>query len=136
MNVQASWSPADGRTACEVAFENGSMRVDLDPPQGDVELPSPHDVLHAALAACTTLTLQLYVKRKGWAVERLQVEVGHAAPAAGDSSRAYAIERTVRVAGTLDDAQRASLLRIAEACPIHKTLVGEITVATRVETAR
>jgi putative redox protein len=74
------------------------------------------------------LTLQLYIKRKGWAVERISVAVAHSKSAAG-----YQLERTVRFTGPLNGEQQAALRRIAEACPVHKTLSGPITIVTRTE---
>jgi putative redox protein len=38
------------------------------------------------------------------------------------------IWRTVDLVGDLDDAQRARLLEIADKCPVHKTLTGEVKI--------
>ncbi|MDN3922314.1 OsmC family protein [Roseateles violae] len=121
----AEWVAASSRSACTVAFAKTSVEVDLDAEAGGSGLPTPHELLDGALAACTTLTLQLYIKRKGWAVERLRVEVEHEKTAQG-----YQMRRRIRYAGTLDAEQQASLLRIAEACPVHKTLSGQIAIVT------
>jgi putative redox protein len=56
------------------------------------------------------------------------VAVTHTKSAAG-----YQLERTMRFTGALDAEQQAALLRIAEACPVHKTLSGPITIVTRSE---
>ncbi len=39
--------------------------------------PTPFNLLSAALAACTTMTLRLYAARKGWPVERIRTGVRH-----------------------------------------------------------
>ena len=85
----------------------------------------PHDVLDAALAARTTLTLQLYIARKGMAVRQLRVEVTHA-----KDGQKNAMTRTLHVTGTLTADEQASLLRIADACPVHKTLVAGSAIVT------
>lgn len=41
------------------------------------------------------------------------------------------IERDIQLDGDLTAAQRQRLLEIADKCPVHKTLRGEITVTTR-----
>ena len=41
------------------------------------------------------------------------------------------IERIVNLAGPLSDEQRQRLLEIAERCPVHRTLMGEKRIVTR-----
>ncbi|MET0517728.1 MAG: OsmC family protein [Burkholderiaceae bacterium] len=127
MTTQAQWSAASGASACQVGFERASLPVDLDAASGGSGLPTPHDLLDGALAACTTLTLQLYIKRKSWPVQALRVEVAHSK----SSSGAYLMTRSIHAEGPLDAEQQAALLRIAEACPVHKTLLGKIEIETR-----
>ena len=90
--------------------------------------PTPHRLLLSALGACTAITVRMYAARKGWALERIDVELRFnpdGKPATGSD-----ISRRIELHGTLDDAQRERLLQIANACPIHKVLTGEIRVAT------
>ena len=125
----ATWQRASGATACDVAFADGqSVAADLEPAVGGKGGPTPHDLLDAALAACTTLTLQLYVQRKQMAVERIHVEVTHT-----QQDGRNVMSRTVQVTGTLTEADQASLQRIAEACPVHKTLTAGSTVVTQTQ---
>jgi putative redox protein len=125
----ATWQRASGVTACDVAFADGqAVAADLEPAVGGKGGPTPHDLLDAALAACTTLTLQLYVQRKQMAVERIHVAVTHA-----QQDGRHVMSRTVQVTGTLTEADRVSLQRIAEACPVHKTLTTGSTVVTQTE---
>lgn len=124
----ATWIAAAGRTDCDVSFANGQFPVDIDASAGGGAHPSPHQILDAALAACTALTIELYAKRKGMALDRVTVEVSHQTVAG-----VYAMQRRIRAEGALSDAERASLHRIAELCPIHKTLLGEITIETALD---
>lgn len=126
MNTQAQWRAADGASACKVQFERAAIDVDLDAEAGGSGLPAPHDLLDAALAACTTLTLQLYIKRKAWAVREIQVDVSHA-----KGEHGHVMTRNISIQGSLEAEQYAALARIADACPVHKTLVGEIVIETR-----
>lgn len=128
MTAVATWSRETGTTACELQFDTDRWQADLDRSAGGGEHPSPHEILDSALAACTALTLELYVQRKQWPVRQVRVEVGHVQDGA-----VYRLDRRVTVDGDLTDEQRASLLRIAQACPVHKTLTGEIAIETRVD---
>jgi putative redox protein len=124
--TQAQWSPESGSTACDVKLADDTWPVDIDVAAGGKGThPSPHDLLDAALAACTTLTLQLYTKHKGWSAGTLRVEVTHERGAAG-----LVMKRSIHASGPISDEQRASLLRIANGCPVHKTLTGHIDIVT------
>ena len=131
MTTHAFWDHARGTSACDVTFDDGqTLAADLDPSAGGLGGPAPHDLLDAALAACTTLTLQLYIARKRMAVAQLRVEVSHA-----KSGTQNVMTRSIQVTGTLTDDERASLLRVAEACPVHKTLTTGSSIVTLMEGA-
>ncbi|SMC16017.1 putative redox protein [Andreprevotia lacus DSM 23236] len=90
--------------------------------------PGPHEHLLASLGACTAMTIKMYAYRKGWPVEDVRISMRYAADHRDGDSK---IERTIELIGTLDDAQRARLMQIADACPIHKILSGPIAIATQ-----
>jgi putative redox protein len=105
---------------------------------GDDLGPSPYDLLVAALGACTSMTLQLYARHKGWPLGDVSVRLVHRKIHARDCADCETrdghvdrIEREIELTGPLDDAQRAKLLEIADKCPVHRTLHGEIKVETR-----
>ena len=101
--------------------------------------PTPYDFLNAGLGACTVMTLRMYADRKGWPLEgvtaRLQHEKVHASDCAECESDATGkidrIDREIELVGPLDDAQKKRLMEIADRCPVHRTLEGEIHVITK-----
>lgn len=102
--------------------------------------PTPYDLLAAALGACTTITVQMYAKRKGWpleyAVARLRHQKIHADACEHcetTEGKIDQIERELEFVGPLDAAQRQSLREIADKCPVHRTLHSEIDIQTRVK---
>jgi putative redox protein len=51
----------------------------------------------------------------------------------GQDGDAYALKRHIHYIGELDAEQRARLTEIANKCPIHKVLSGEIRIVTQEE---
>ena len=97
--------------------------------------PTPYELLAAGLAACTSMTLQIYARRKEWPLETVTTGVAHdrihARDCAACTTREGRIDRFTRridLTGPLDDAQRARLLEIADKCPVHRTLHAEVEV--------
>lgn len=88
---------------------------------------SPYGFLAAGLGACTSMTIRMYARRKGWPLTGISVDVTHDKVHAQDAgtSATTRIDRFLRritLEGDLDSDQRARLLEIADKCPVHKTL--------------
>ncbi len=102
--------------------------------------PTPYDFLNLALAACTSMTLRMYGDRKGWPLDEVETVVTHERVHADDCADCEHTEghidllsRTVRLTGDLDAEQRTALLRIADRCPVHRTLEGRLEIRTLAE---
>ena len=90
--------------------------------------PTPHELVCAALAACTAITLRMYAQRKGWLLHTVHVEVDLQL-----QEKARLITRHVRLAGELDETQRARLADITERTPVTLTLKQGATITTIIE---
>jgi putative redox protein len=120
-----------GQGPLQQVIEIGPHRLltDVSPEfGGEGSGPEPHDLLAAALAACTTLTVSLYARRKGWQLDEVQVTIRH-----GQEGAAYALHRSIRYLGTLTGEEKQRLTDIANKCPVHKTLSGQIQITTEAE---
>lgn len=115
-----------GRLAQAMEIDSHTLLSDVDPEEGGDDLaPDPHDLLDAALGSCTALTLRMYAARQGWLLDEVEVVVSHE-----ERPGSYRLQRTVRLQGRLTPEQRSRLLEIAERCPIHRILAGEISIST------
>jgi len=101
--------------------------------------PGPYDFLLAGLGACTSMTMRLYADHKGLALDRVSVTLRHDKIHAADCAdcetregKIDRIERSIRIEGPLGDSDRAKLMAIADKCPVHRTLLGEIDIVTTV----
>lgn len=95
---------------------------------GKDEGATPHEILEAALSACTIITVQMYANRKAWKLQSTHVETN----IVSENSEGTEILRKVTFLGELDEEQRARLLEIADKCPIHKLLMGSVKITTKV----
>jgi putative redox protein len=108
---------------------------------GGTELgPTPYDLLAAALGACTTMTLQMYARRKKWPLDEAVVRIRHSKVHAIDeeqcenaAAKMDRLDRAVELVGDLSEEQRARLIEIANKCPVHKTLEAGVVVETTEE---
>jgi putative redox protein len=92
---------------------------------GDGAGPSPHDILDAALGACTALTVTMVARRKQWPLQDVRVEIAH-----DENNETYAMHRKIELIGDLTAEQRQYLLQIADKCPIHKALHKRFEIDT------
>jgi putative redox protein len=119
-----------GTGPLQYAIQIGKHQLLSDAPValgGENSGPEPHDLLAAALAACTALTVTMYARRKGMALEDVRVRIEH-----GQMDGAYELQRHIDFIGALSADDKARLLDIANKCPVHKTLSGTIRIRTDV----
>jgi len=124
-----------GETPYVVTMDDGIHQWSGDEPieQGGADTgPSPTQLLLSSLGACTAITLKMYANRKQWPLEEIEVWVS-LNPSGKAADGATEITRRIGFKGSLDPSQRERLLQIANACPIHKLLTGNIRVATTVQ---
>jgi putative redox protein len=99
---------------------------------GDDLGPSPQELLAAALASCTAVTMEMYAQRKGWNVDGLAVDCRFTPAERGCPTR---FELVYTMPANLGEEQIERLQVIAAKCPVHRTLEGEVAFDERVELA-
>lgn len=120
--VSAVW--AGGAFAQNISVAGHSVRADEEKDKGgDDTGPTPHELLLAALGSCTAMTLKVYAARKGWPLQNARVTLN-----GNHVDGTFVITRRLELEGELDAEQRQRLAEIADKCPVHKTLLGDITI--------
>jgi putative redox protein len=129
----------DGKYAQTVNVGRHWLRAD-EPPSigGDDSGPSPYQLLSAALGACTSMTMRMYANQKKLPLDKVTVTVKHNKIHAEDCiecetrvGKIDKIEREIHIEGELTDEQRNNLMRIADRCPVHRTLHSEVVITSR-----
>lgn len=96
---------------------------------------SPYGFLAAGLGACTSMTIRMYARRKGWPLAHVSVDVTHDKQHATDAEAEAPAKvdhffRVIRLEGDLSAEQRQRLLDIADKCPVHRTLEQSSEIRT------
>jgi len=112
-----------GKLAQEILVGEHRLSADEPPELGEDLGPAPHELLAAALGACTTMTLRVYAERKGWPLAGVTVRLTQE-----KLDDARVIRRQIEIEGDLSDEQRARLADIATRCPVARTLLGSVRI--------
>lgn len=84
---------------------------------------NPFGLLLSSLGSCTIITLRMYIDRKMWVVDEISIELEAFAVEGG-----HLIQSKLEFKGDLANDQISRLLTIANSCPIHKVLAGNIAM--------
>ncbi len=123
MSLTATARSIPGTLRQEVVID-GRYRLMTDQPErlgGEGSGPSPQELLPAALAACVTVTLELYARMKGWELGEVSVAVDY-----DHHSTPRKLDVAVELGGDLTDAQLERLARVARACPLRRSIEAGI----------
>ena len=108
----------------DVAVREHALIADEPAAGGGQDLgPTAMEMVAGALGACTSVTLRMYAQRKGWDLQTVDVRVEI-------DYKSFTIRREIALGGNLDVEQRARLMQIADACPVHKLLANAVPVTT------
>ena len=98
---------------------------------------TPYELLLAGLGACTSMTMRMYARRKGWPADHIRVDLSHAKQYVSDCEtcegkpvKLDVITRIITLNDELDTEQRARLMQVADKCPVHRTLESDIQIIT------
>ena len=136
--VVASLDDSEGYTT-QMKVGNHYMVADEPESVGGKDFgPSPYELVSAGLSACTAMTIKMYVARKGWKLENVEVHTSYGKTHAIDCENCEdpnaiidTFEREIKLEGELDEKQIKRILQIADKCPVHKTLHSETQVITK-----
>lgn len=89
---------------------------------------NPFEVLATSLASCTAATLRSYIDRKLWEVEKINIQVNLEK---NPETKITVFTRNISYENAnLNSEQLQTLQKVADTCPVHKILNGNIEVHT------
>ena len=116
----------------EIKVGNHHFAADVPTDKGGMDTAAtPHELLMGALGACTTITIQMYAKRKEWPLKGVSVKVSEEAVEV-DGKKVSKFTREIDLEGNLSAEQIDGLKAIADKCPVHKILTAANQVVTAV----
>ena len=124
-----------GDSAFAVRIETGGHSLIGDEPveKGGADLgPAPYQMLAAALAECTAMTVRWYARQHDWPVDHVAVDVTHEkGTVEGRPGNSDIFHKIVEIRGdALTDEQRSRLIDVAAKCPVHRTLESTPSITT------
>lgn len=114
-----------GDTLRTEVLVDGRHRLVTDEPErlgGTDTGPAPHELLPAALAACIVTTMRTYARTKRWAVDDIAADVVY-----DHKSVPRHFDVTIHLPAALTEEQRRRLMRVAEACPVRRSIEAGMT---------
>lgn len=136
-------SVLDYRYAQLLTADHRSLVADEPREVGGDDLgPDPYQLLLWSLGACTSITLQMYARHQRIPLQEIAIEVEHQRSHKRDAERDIeggrehleTIYRRITLRGEgLTDAHRDALLRVAQRCPVHRTLTETPEIIDAIE---
>lgn len=111
-----------GNEQYKVTHSNGRHIFFADEPVdkgGKDTAPSPDELLEAALASCTLVTLRMYTDHKKWDIGEVHIVV-----LLERIDGKSIITRQLKFEKTITEEQQQRLIQVAKNCPVSKTLSG------------
>lgn len=124
-----------------IASDDHQWLADEPPHMGGNNFgPDPYEHLLAALGSCTSMTIRMYAKHKGWPLDNVDVRLEHSKEhkkdceeCDKDQQHLDVIKRFVSFEGDLTQDQEQRLMEIADRCPVHLSLERSIKIETQQE---
>ena len=91
--------------------------------------PTPTELILSGLAACTMSTLRMYADKKGWDVERIDLELSILTEKTETGQLSH-LESIIEITGNITQEEKARMIEIARKCPVHKLLTNPIDIVT------
>src|SRR5579871_5783730 len=120
---------APGSYTHRVAVRDHEVIADEPSAQGGEDQgPTPQELLAVSLAACTAITIEMYVQRKGWDIGPIEVDCEYEQAERGSATN---FTLSLRLPRDCSDEQRERIRTVAAKCPVHRTLEGPVTFGDR-----
>ena len=120
-----------GKEQYKVIHSNGRHEFFADEPVekgGKDTAPSPDELLEAALASCTLVTLRMYTDHKKWNIGNIHIVVS-----LERTKEKSIITRELKFENEISEEQKQRLIQVAKACPVSKTISGNAELIVEIK---
>lgn len=92
--------------------------------------PKPTELLNAALASCTAITMKMYAQRKAWDLQEAIVEIDFVRDIKNNLTT---FSKKIELIGNLDEEQRQRIYEIGAKCPVHRIIEGSVQIESELK---
>ena len=96
---------------------------------GDGAGPNPEEMVMGALGSCMGQTAKLYAERKGWQIDRIEIDLDFERFRAGDydgyegeARFIHEVREGIIIEGPLTEEQKERVLEIMGKCPVRRLI--------------
>ncbi len=127
----------NGLSPFSLSIDTAHHALQADEPQdqgGADSGPAPFELLLASLGACTAMTLRMYADYKKIELPQMEIRLreAHMRDAASGKTTTR-ITRTLIFLAKVEEELKNKLVEVADKCPVHRTLTGEIHINTEAQ---
>lgn len=116
--------------ATSITFDNHTLVADEPTHDGGTDLgPSPRAMVLAGLASCTAITIRMVADRNDWPLDGVEVTISSESVRVEDETHTT-ITRHITLLGEMSQERHDRLMNVADACPVHRMLNGNVTIVT------
>lgn len=116
---------------CTIRWRNGEFVADEPENLGGKDTgPDPFTLLLSSLASCTLITLRMYIDRKGWDIQTIEVKTNLFQTRENDLTKTTIDQDIVFPGSVLSTEQKDRLEDMAKNCPVSKIIEGNTVVRT------
>ena len=88
---------------------------------------SPSELVLSGLAMCKVATVRYIARQKGWVIGEVKAELSQEVKRDSDGLKTT-IQVAINIEGNISQVQKDELLKQANACYIHRQIMGEWTI--------
>lgn len=96
---------------------------------------APTELVLAGLAMCKVATVRYIARKKGWDIRDVDAQLEQVVKRGANRQLSTTVKVAMKIEGDITEEQKATLLKEADSCYVHRMIHGEWDIETATELA-